>query len=1213
MYLKVLTNEKQYTFYDQCNIELPGLKIDIDRDIRINNRTHCLRKGLYRYGEYTVFFNPGRRKHYSNYKYRKLTHLEISGNVNALVRIAQLDHAVYIDGNILRTESEYVFINGEKCKYRILEEDDIVDILGLRIIYTHLFLMMNEKRLGIQRFKPEISHQPRPSEAREVKISYRREISKPVINHQLKSFNLKTQYNDSNIFISMLPSVLMAFSSVSVGFLSAFNAYSDGRAISELLVFLILPLSMLVAAVIVLPLQNHLLRKRQTARTESEYLEYENYLENIREQAIEAREAYLLYLDSRYQLFPELLNSSLVFMKQRYHSDYLNLSIGLGRVETGLTLECKTEDSRIQERICEINRKVSRIEKGHVEVALTDYSCISVVDCNDYFNYLLLQLITYYQPGIFNLVALVNDAQLSRNHYLRYIRHFRYHGLRLIARSVSDAREITSLLENSDRDTIVIVYDHSLVSAINLEARFIFICGSEDIHPSSELVIDAERKIYYSNATKGSFEYFSGDIERRIMELNEYSTGNGYSRNPGRSLYELFGIVSISDLSYPEYNNRLITPIGYDYENEVLNIDIHENAEGPHGLIVGATGSGKSEFIVSLLLSLAMSYPPDILNMVVIDFKGTNIISNLKFGEVTLPHIINSLSNIDEGDIERALLSFKTECRRRMKLFRRMSELTNESSMNIDLYQKLHNDRYGLERLPHILIVIDEFAELKSENDHFIREIISLTRVGRSLGIHLLLSTQKVSGIVSDEILANISYRVCLKLNDKAESKLIIGNDDAYFLKEPGEFCLYHNQERTYGRGVMSSVTSDLKSLSEKVIILDNMLHELSRGCIREPDAVRQNEAICRYLHGCFSHDYRSLWLDSLKQKDISLLMTPGDAVIVNGEYDNISACEQGRLEYDIETSALVFSMNTELKRRFAETFICSINDGNHKMVIIDFDYLNFRDYEGCRNIVTISENEGHIYEIFHYLENRKSGDRLLVMIYNGGQLYRNYSDLQERLYVLLNESYKNNLSFLIFLNSYQSINFRHFNLFRNKYVLDLKDRAELLNIFNEVPEYYEESLFFDGTFHNFKTAFTAKAVSELVFQETDEKVFRIPEIIRLEKNGDNLLIGYSIDNYCRVYHNLGKLLTITSFDNDLLEAFAVMLSGYSTIKVCSYQEIHVQPDYLLFLKPGIRKQYVLDNVTDVEHDDEAVYIRNHQAERIKYVNERLCKLQYQA
>jgi S-DNA-T family DNA segregation ATPase FtsK/SpoIIIE len=207
--------------------------------------------------------------------------------------------------------------------------------------------------------------------------------------------------------------------------------------------------------------------------------------------------------------------------------------------------------------------------------------------------------------------------------------------------------------------------------------------------------------------------------------------------------------------------------VGADAEGR-FSIDIA--AQGPHALVAGTTGSGKSEFLKSFVASLAIANRPDALNFVLVDYKGGSALADC----VRLPHTVGLVTNLDARETERALVSLDAEIKHREAV------ITREFGVK-DLDAAWAKDpeaaaRAGLARL---MIVIDEFAELKSELPEFIDGLVRIARVGRSLGLHLVLATQRPSGVVTPEMQSNISLRVALRVADRADSMDILGSVDA--------------------------------------------------------------------------------------------------------------------------------------------------------------------------------------------------------------------------------------------------------------------------------------------------------------------------------------------------------------------------------------------------------------------------------------------------
>ena len=250
----------------------------------------------------------------------------------------------------------------------------------------------------------------------------------------------------------------------------------------------------------------------------------------------------------------------------------------------------------------------------------------------------------------------------------------------------------------------------------------------------------------------------------------------------GVALFDLFGVSAVPELPLLELwqtaqpGRSLAVPVGLKAGGEALLLDVHEKGHGPHGLVAGATGSGKSELLQAVIASLAVHFHPHDLAFILVDYKG-GALANV-FRE--LPHLIGSITNLHGNLATRALAALKGELRRRQTL------LGENGVSHVDDYQRLYREHRTAEPMPHLLFIVDEFAELKAEQPEFMRELISAVRVGRSLGVHLILATQKPAGVVDDQIWSNSRFRLCLRVERPEDSREVLKRPDAADLTNPG-------------------------------------------------------------------------------------------------------------------------------------------------------------------------------------------------------------------------------------------------------------------------------------------------------------------------------------------------------------------------------------------------------------------------------------------
>lgn len=260
------------------------------------------------------------------------------------------------------------------------------------------------------------------------------------------------------------------------------------------------------------------------------------------------------------------------------------------------------------------------------------------------------------------------------------------------------------------------------------------------------------------------------------------------------TLFELFGILEAEELCIEESWREsrpdlyLKASIGVRAGGGICCLDVHEKAHGPHGLIAGMTGSGKSEVLQTYIISMAVRYRPEEVGFFLIDYKGGGM-ANLF---LKLPHLIGHISNLSGQMVQRAMVSIQSENKRRQAIFNRCGV------NNIHEYIRLYRTGEVEIPLPHIMIVIDEFAELKKEEPDFMKELISVAQVGRSLGVHLILATQKPSGTVDDNIRSNARFRLCLRVQDRQDSTDMLHKTDAAYITQAGRAYFQVGNDELY-------------------------------------------------------------------------------------------------------------------------------------------------------------------------------------------------------------------------------------------------------------------------------------------------------------------------------------------------------------------------------------------------------------------------------
>ena len=275
----------------------------------------------------------------------------------------------------------------------------------------------------------------------------------------------------------------------------------------------------------------------------------------------------------------------------------------------------------------------------------------------------------------------------------------------------------------------------------------------------------------------------------------------GYRRRSPPSGTRLVGAQTIEEVTPSRWRmftdtdrDRLRIPFGHELKTgDIMHLDIKEGAEfgaGPHGMLIGTTGSGKSEFLRTLILSLAATHHPDQVNLLLTDFKGGSTF----LGMEKLPHTAAVVTNMEE---EAELVSrmgevLTGELDRRQSILRQAGIQVGAAGAlsGVAEYEKHRERGADLPPLPTLFVVVDEFAELLQNHPDFIALFDRICRVGRSLRVHLLLATQSLNtgGVRIDKLEPNLTYRIALRTTSSAESKAVIGTPEAQYItnKESG-------------------------------------------------------------------------------------------------------------------------------------------------------------------------------------------------------------------------------------------------------------------------------------------------------------------------------------------------------------------------------------------------------------------------------------------
>ncbi len=350
------------------------------------------------------------------------------------------------------------------------------------------------------------------------------------------------------------------------------------------------------------------------------------------------------------------------------------------------------------------------------------------------------------------------------------------------------------LLENSEKGRLLIEEGERKNKRFNLYKKLPFSESNTRIVVHEE---NAEVQNYLNNNAENNLESaFNEELEKTARQLAAIEHEEGMSSRIPESVtfFDMYKVKKPQDFdsrkrwSQNQSHKTLAVPLGLRAEDDIVSLNLHEKAHGPHGLVAGTTGSGKSEIVQSYILSLALNFHPYEVGFLLIDYKGGGMANLFK----DLPHLLGTITNLDKAESMRAMASIHSELLRRQQIF-------SECGVNhINGYNKLFKEGKVKEPLPHLFMISDEFAELKSEQPEFMAELISTARIGRSLGIHLILATQKPSGVVDDQIWSNSRFKLCLKVADTSDSKEMLKTPDAASITQAGRAYLQVGNNEIY-------------------------------------------------------------------------------------------------------------------------------------------------------------------------------------------------------------------------------------------------------------------------------------------------------------------------------------------------------------------------------------------------------------------------------
>lgn len=557
------------------------------------------------------------------------------------------------------------------------------------------------------------------------------------------------------------------------------------------------------------------------------------------------------------------------------------------------------------------------------------------------------------------------------------------------------------------------------------------------------------------------------------------------------SMFEMLNILSVEDIDLQKrWDNSKVfqsmaAPIGVT-KNGIVYLDLHDKHHGPHGLVAGTTGSGKSEVLQTYILSISTLFHPYEVAFVIIDFKGGGMVNQFK----NLPHLLGAITNIDGKEINRSLKSIKAELQKRQRLF---SELDVN---HIDKYIKKYKAGEATVPIPHLVLIVDEFAELKAEQPEFMKELISAARIGRSLGVHLILATQKPSGQVNEQIWSNSKFKLCLKVQSQEDSNEVIKSPLAAEIKEPGRAYLQvgNNEIFELFQSAYSGAPEKIDDTVDKEFTIKSVSVCGKRSPVyiqkrRKTDGanITQLDAIVSYVSKyCKSHNLTRL--PNICLPPLEDYLTIPEAIndyelnkLPLGIYDDPDMQYQGYGFFDLcNENTMIIGASQTGKTNLIQTIIrlvatkCSPSEA--VFYIADFGAMYLKNFDALNHVggvVTISENEKFknlfklLTEEIQFRKNKFLGcglssysayceagftdlPHIFFIIDNFSAFKEVYAEAYEDQFIYLTrEGISCGISIIVANSSTNGLGYRYVSNFATRIALKCNDSNEYITIFD--------------------------------------------------------------------------------------------------------------------------------------------------------------------
>lgn len=824
----------------------------------------------------------------------------------------------------------------------------------------------------------------------------------------------KPQKPKSNIVSRLLPSIVMVVAGIAMSFVSPFMLISSGIGI-------------------VTAIMGVIQSKKDFAEDSADRVQkYNAYIANKRKEIEDARKAECDTLEEIYISPAEEQQrlssfSSDLFDRDTEDEDFLCVRFGTGNVEAKREINFKKQERlEVEDDLQQIPESIynqyKHIPNAPIICDLKSVDAVGIVGdpahCFEILKNLVIDIAARHYYTDVKMAFVAEQHNRESIHWIRLLPHV-YNDALGIRNIVCDAdskniifeylyKELTFREHSKSYDFHIVAFffdDYGFNShpiskfidhAKDLGVTFVFFGNTRaDVPLGCDAIVDIKdaqnATLINTHDKSDSFEFTYPRIPTAQAEgivnllapvyTEEISLEGTLTKNI--SMFELLNIIAVDDIDLASRWDKsqvfksMSAPLGVS-KSGIVSLDLHDKAHGPHGLVAGTTGSGKSEILQTYILAMATLFHPYEVGFVIIDFKGGGMVNQFK----ELPHLLGAITNIDGKEINRSLKSIKAELQKRQRLF------ADADVNHIDKYIRKYKAGEVSTPLPHLIIIVDEFAELKAEQPEFMKELISAARIGRSLGVHLILATQKPSGQVNEQIWSNSRFKLCLKVQSQEDSNEVIKSPLAAEIKEPGRAYLQVGNNEIFE--LFQSAYSGAPEKTDDSNVKEFTIYGLNESGRRVPvysqkkqksgeGSATQLDAIVQYVHD-YCDDINLVKLPDICLPSLKTLLSysnedVGELSVPVGVYDDPDSQLQDSFGINIfsENTMIVGSSmtgKTNLLQLVIKGIASNFSPDEVSMYIIDFASMVLKNFEKLNHVggVVVSNEDEKLKNLFKLL-----------------------------------------------------------------------------------------------------------------------------------------------------------------------------------------------------------------------------------------------------